>query len=93
MLYDAIAVLTDGPLAGTLSDDVRPQAHFVSDAYAHCKFVGYVNEAVPCLEAAGIGQRLDEGFVALDDDGGVAAFVKRCRELRYWQRRSLVPQP
>jgi catalase len=92
VLYDAVVVLTGVPGTGSLRDDAAANS-FVSDAYAHSKFIGYIDDAVPLLEAAGVGERLDDGFIALDDDGGVSTFVNTCRELRYWQRESLVPAP
>ena len=63
---------------------------FVTDAYAHCKFIGYVAAAAPLLEAAGVADRVDDGFVALDGDGA-GQFVERCRDLRFWDRELLVP--
>ena len=55
------------PATGPLRDDAAA-ADFVTDAFAHCKFIGYVDDALPLLAAAGIGDRLDDGFVALDED-------------------------
>ena len=42
----------------------------MSDAYAHCKFIGYTGGAAPLLEAAGlqVGDGApDDGFVSLDE--------------------------
>ena len=39
---------------------------FVADAFAHCKFIGYVEAAAPLFAKAGIAEAdIDEGFVAL----------------------------
>ena len=39
---------------------------FVADAYAHCKFIGYVDAALPLLGKAGIAiDDLDEGCITL----------------------------
>ena len=39
---------------------------FVADAFAHCKFIGYVDAAMPLFEKAGIAEAdLDEGIIAL----------------------------
>ena len=92
MLYDAVVVLTGVPDTGSLRDDMFASA-FVADAFAHSKFVGYVEDALPLLAAAGVADRLDEGFVALDEDDGVTTFVQACRQLRFWTRESLVPVP
>ena len=43
---------------------------FVTDAYAHCKFIGYTSGAEPLLEAAGLqvsGGAPDDGLVSLDE--------------------------
>jgi hypothetical protein len=35
---------------------------------------------------------MDDGFVSLDDEGGVEAFLTACRRLRHWQRQvALLP--
>jgi len=38
----------------------------VTDAYAHCKFIGYAGDAAPLFEAAGLSRLMDDGFVSLD---------------------------
>jgi catalase len=91
VLYDAIVLLTRAPNAAALSDDAAA-VQFVADAYTHRKFIGYVESATPLLQAAGLADRLDAGFVALHDAGSVAGFVEQCRELRFWDREALVAQ-
>jgi hypothetical protein len=46
--------------------------------------------ATPLLEAAGVASRMDEGFVAIDEDGG-AQLLERCRDVRFWERELAVP--
>jgi catalase len=92
VLYDAVVVLTAAPGATTLRDDAAA-VQFVADAYAHSKFIGYVEAAVPLLAEAGVADRLDDGFVLLDGAGAVADFVERCGSLRFWEREGLVLQP
>ncbi|HEX5366367.1 MAG TPA: catalase [Acidimicrobiales bacterium] len=85
VLFDAVAVLPGAGHGGELAGD--PAARdFVADAFAHGKFVGHVAEAAPLLEAAGVGDHLDGGFLPLAGDGDVAAFVAACRALRFWDR-------
>lgn len=60
----------------------------MSDAYAHCKFIGYTSGAAP-LQAAGlqvVGSALDNGFVNLDEHSA-EDFITRCRQLRFWDRQ------
>ena len=42
---------------------------FVADAFAHCKFIGYVEAARPLFEKAGIADSLDEGVIAIEGPG------------------------
>jgi catalase len=87
VLYDAVAVLAAPGAASALA--ARPAARdFVTDAVAHCKFIGYTSGAAVLFEAAGLPSdpaEGDEGFVNLSDHAP-AEFVTRCRQLRYWER-------
>jgi catalase len=87
VLYDAVVLLTSAEGGTTLARN--PAARdFVTDAYAHCKFVGYVADAMPLLEATGIRELMDDGFVELDADGKDAGdFIGKCRKLRFWARQ------
>ena len=89
VLYDAVAVLPAAAGAALLAGDA-PAKDFVADAFAHCKFIAYGNAAGPLLTAAGLPADLDGGCVALASAGDAAAFVKRCRALRYWVREATV---
>jgi catalase len=92
VLYDAVVVLTSAPGASSLRDDAAAM-QFVADAFAHSKFIGYVDSATPLLEAAGVADRLDGGCISLDGSGSVEQFVEQCRSLRFWDREALVLQP
>ncbi|MBO0806521.1 MAG: catalase HPII, partial [Nocardiopsaceae bacterium] len=86
--YDAIAVLASPDGARSLA--ASPAARdFVSDAYAHCKFIGHTPGAAPLLSAAGIGSDgvmpADDGVVSLDSCPA-PEFIARCRQLRFWDR-------
>ncbi len=59
---------------------------FVTDAYAHCKFIGYTGDAAPLFEVAGLSRLMDDGFVSLDEVAA-AEFVSRCGQLRFWSRQ------
>ncbi len=87
VLYDAVAVLASADGAARLAG--LPAARdFVSDAYAHCKFIAYSDGAGPLLEAAGVAGLLDDGFVRLDAGRASAdAFIERCRQVRLWERQ------
>ena len=88
VLYDAVVILASPGGARALA--ARPAARdFVTDAVAHCKFIGYTSGASVLFEAAGLPadpSGVDEGFVSLDDYPP-AEFVARCRQLRHWDRQ------
>jgi catalase len=84
VLYDAVAVVTSSEGVGELAN--HPAARdFVTDAYAHAKFIGYTDAATPLFTAVGLGDKLDDGFIAIDA-GNTGDFLSRCVPLRYWDR-------
>ncbi|MDR9782209.1 catalase [Rhizobium redzepovicii] len=89
VLYDAVALLPSSAGSSDLLKEAT--AHdFVSDAFVHCKFIGYVKTALPLMQRAGIADSLDEGVLALRAAGDVAAFVKALGKLRVWGREPSV---
>ena len=60
----------------------------MSDAFAHCKFVGYSEHAGALFEAAGLDNQLDDGFIRLGPHGSSGPeFLETCGAIRYWARR------
>ena len=88
MLYDAVGRASSEEGARR-ARELPAARDFVTDAYTHCKFIGYVPAAAPLLDAAGVSSRVDDGFVALDGDGA-GQFLERCGALRFWERELLV---
>jgi len=88
VLYDAVALLL--PAGGAAELAHSPAARdFVTDAYAHCKFIGYTPDAAGLLRAAGVAELMDGGFIELTGNGKDATgFVHRCRQLRFWDREA-----
>jgi catalase len=84
VLYDAVAIVVSEEGAALLQKDA-PTRDFIADAFAHCKFLGYSEAAMPLLEKAGIADSLDEGCVALGEDDA-AEFVSMLGDLRVWAR-------
>ena len=81
VLYDAVALLPSSAGSSDLLKEAT--AHdFVSDAFVHCKFIGYVETALPLMQKAGSADSRDEGVLALRAVGDVAAFVKALGKLR-----------
>jgi catalase len=89
VLYDAVAVIPSAEGCQSLLKNAAAR-DFVSDAFAHLKFVGYVETALPLFEKAGIAADMDDGFIALDKAKGPRTFLLACRKLRRWEREHLV---
>ena len=89
VLYDAVAILPSIDGCEALLRNI-PARDFASDAFAHLKFVAYVDAAVPLFEKAGIFGELDAGFIALTKAKGPKAFVAACRKLRFWDRERVL---
>jgi len=86
VLYDAVALVLSAAGAAQLAAD-KTAKDFVSDAYAHCKFIGYTVDALPLIERAGIAtEDMDEGFLTLGSGASVKTFLKACGQLRLWDR-------
>lgn len=85
VLFDAVAVLVSREGAALLAGDAAAR-DFVTDAFAHCKFVGIGAEAEAIFVAAGIADDLDEACLPLGKAGDAATFINACRNLRFWPR-------
>jgi catalase len=88
VLFDAVAVLVSAEGAALMATDPAAK-DFVSDAYAHAKFVAYAPGAAALLQAAGV--QPDAGFVELRTPGDAKRFLELCRTLRYWDREKPPP--
>ena len=87
VLYDAVVVLCSADGAAELAGSAAAR-DFVTDAYAHYKFIGHCADAEPLFAAAGLSQLRDDGFIQLGDGRKATDFVTACRELRFWDRTS-----
>jgi catalase len=84
VLYDAVVLLPSEEGAKLLAKE--PAARdFVADAFAHKKFIGYVDTAVMLFGTTGIPEKRDEGCIPLKG-ADCSAFITACRKLRYWAR-------
>jgi catalase len=93
VLYDAVALL---PAAAAIENLLQESTarDFVADAFAHCKFIGYVEAALPLMEKSGISNDdLDEGCVVLNAAKDAKGFVEGLGKLRIWEREAKVKLP
>ena len=87
VLYDAVVLLASAAGASKLARE--PAARdFVTDAYAHYKFIGYTSDAAPLLDATGVSELRDGGFIELGGNGSAEGFLSACRQLRFWEREA-----
>ena len=86
VLYDAVALLPSEAGVADARAATRGAKDFVSDAFAHCKFIGFSESAIPLLDAVGISPTADDGIGLLAANGDAVGFVERCRDLRFWDR-------
>ncbi|MCA2405725.1 catalase [Rhizobium leguminosarum bv. viciae 248] len=89
VLYDAVALLPSAEGTGDLLKEATAR-EFVADAFVHCKFIGYVETALPLMQKAGITDSLDEGVIALGAAKDVTAYIKALGKLRVWGREPSV---
>jgi len=86
VLYDAVALVLAPDGAALLAKD-KTAKDFVADAYGHAKFIGYVADALPLIDRAGIAEEdMDAGLIELTDAASVSAFLETCGQLRFWER-------
>jgi catalase len=93
VLYDAVVLL---PAAEAMDDLLQESVarDFVADAFAHCKFIGYVEPALPLFEKAGVAtDDFDEGCIAIASAKDVRSFVAGLAKLRVWGREPNVKMP
>ena len=84
VLFDAVALVFSREAGEKIAGD-KPSQDFVSDAFAHAKFIAWTETAKPLLEAVGVAKKVDDGMPRIGSDG-VADFLKSCAKLRYWDR-------
>ncbi len=88
VIFDAVAVAPGAGASLLAMDPVARQ--WVADAFAHCKVIGVIGNAMPLLDAAGV--KSDEGVLSIDAKSA-AAFVQRAAAGRIWAREEEVPDP
>ena len=89
VLYDAVVVLPSEQGVQMLVQESTAR-DFVADAFAHAKFIGYAEAAMPLMEKAGIAEHLDEGCIRLEKADDFSKFIEACRKVRFWERESEV---
>ncbi|MCQ8878031.1 catalase [Pseudoalteromonas shioyasakiensis] len=84
VLYDAVMLLTTAEGAKQLAE-IPEAKDFISDAHAHMKYIGFTDEATALIEAAGLKEQSDDGWLNLAKIPS-AEFINTLGNLRYWKR-------
>lgn len=84
VLYDAVMLLTTAEGAKQLAE-IPKAKDFISDAHAHMKYIGFTDEATALIEAAGLKEQSDDGWLNLAKTSS-AEFINTLGNLRYWKR-------
>jgi catalase len=85
VLFDAVAVIPGAATAAKLAGE--PTARdFLTDAFAHSKFIALAPAADALVEATGLAGQLDAGTMRLEFAADAQGFIEACRDLRFWRR-------
>lgn len=84
VLYDAVAVLVSKDGAEHLASRA-PARDFVTDAFAHQKFIGFTEAAKPLFEEVNLVQKMDDGCIDLKQHSA-DDFIETLAGLRFWSR-------
>ncbi len=85
VLFDAVAIL---PGQDSLATTPAARA-FLTDAFQHCKNIGWSEGASALVAVCGLAGAADEGFCALTDAASVQTFTGACKTMRHWVREAL----
>ncbi len=89
VLYDAVAIVASEEGGRMLAMDASAK-DFLTDAFAHCKFIGLGPGTQPLLDRTGLAADLDDGCIAIAKKASATAFVAALAPLRFWAREPLV---
>lgn len=88
VLFDAVVVLiSEGAVSELVSDPAARD--FVSDAYAHSKFIACNGPALDLIKGVLGHRNLDAGFIEIESSGDFRNFIRNCGKLRYWPRTEM----
>lgn len=82
-LFDAVVLFIDS--ADPLIANNAKLHEFITDAYVHYKFIGFVGKASSFIENLSSIKKIDEGFILLEKNAA-NKFIQKCKALRYWDR-------
>jgi len=84
VLFDAVALVFSKEEGSKMAEN-KPSQDFLSDAFAHAKFIAWTDAAMPLFKAVGLADKIDDGMMKIDCDN-VEDFLDDCAQLRFWGR-------
>jgi catalase len=85
VLYDAVVLLFSLKTDKKLFREPAVR-NFLDDAFAHFKFIGYVDAVKPLIGKLGLLQDLDKGCSNLKSAADAKKFVSLLKNIRFWER-------
>ncbi len=92
VLFDAVVLALSEDGAAKLAVEAAALG-FVNDAFGHLKIIGHTAGAAALLEAAGVADKADDGFVILGGARDVASFIAAAKRHRIWDREPKLRSP
>ncbi len=89
VVFDAVALLVSKAEVKILLKESSIR-DFIADAFAHMKFIGFNESALPLMQKVGIAESLDDACIELTSAADAKAFIKECGKLRFWDREANV---
>ena len=89
VLYDFVTLQVGDGMAAKLAK-MPPVRDFISDAFAHNKFIGFNPAAKSLIEKFTLCNDLstDQGLIDVHCEECVGSFLDKCQEIRYWDREA-----
>ena len=88
ILYDAVAIIVSEKEGKRIAGFPAAQ-DFLTDAFAHMKYIAYTDGALTLFEKTGLKSMMDDGCISLDSAKAVPGYMKTCASLRYWPREEI----
>ena len=84
VLFDAVALVFSKDGGKKLASN-KPAQDFLSDAYAHAKFIAWTEVSKPLFKAVGLEEKIDDGMPETSIESA-KSFLDMCSALRFWAR-------
>ena len=87
VLFDTVVLAVSEPGVEAMKRQAAAM-NFIRDAYAHLKIIGFVMDARPLLDMAGVNT--DDGILEVDTSDGTTAYIEAAKNGRLWARANVI---